>query len=194
MTTLRRRAATLTVIALLVAGCGDDEDGAGATSTTTSVPATTTTTAAPTSTTTAPPTEEPLDPDPNALEPGEHVVLVTGLREGSVAGEAVQLLQFDKVLFLTGDEAVVAAREHGDIGPEETAVDDDYYVVNDNPLLRELPVRADAEVLVLVGGTPELVPGTLADVLASTGRLHVLTVEVDAGQSWITRVEGLFTP
>lgn len=54
-------------------------------------------------------------------------------------------ITYDLAIFLSGDEANEAAKEHGD----ETPVPNDYYVVNDNPRLRTVPLAADAR-LVLV--------------------------------------------
>lgn len=55
------------------------------------------------------------------------------------AGPPAQL-RFDRAYFLTGDEAVAAAKAHG-----QEAVD--YYVVNDNKLLRTVTLAADVVVV-----------------------------------------------
>ncbi|MDH3306885.1 MAG: hypothetical protein OEO77_05145 [Acidimicrobiia bacterium] len=52
----------------------------------------------------------------------------------------------DYATFLTGDEATAAAREDGVIGADET-VPNDFYIRNDNPTLRELPVSEQAPVV-----------------------------------------------
>ena len=49
-------------------------------------------------------------------------------------------ITYDLAIFLSGDEANQAAKEHGD----ETPVPNDYYVINDNPRLRTVPLAADA--------------------------------------------------
>jgi hypothetical protein len=51
-------------------------------------------------------------------------------------------MTFDLAYFLTGDAANQAAAEHGD----ETPVPNDYYIVNDNPLLRTTPISPSVEI------------------------------------------------
>jgi hypothetical protein len=51
-------------------------------------------------------------------------------------------LTFDRALFYTGDDANKEAAARGD----ETPVPNDYYIVNDNPLLRTLPLSLDVVV------------------------------------------------
>ena len=93
-------------------------------------------------------------------EPGVHQVVVTAEdRAGNRSEVAVQLtvdpdlevvfafvtdfdgsaVTADYASFLTGEEATAAAREDGVIGADET-VPNDYYIRNENPALRELPV------------------------------------------------------
>ncbi len=52
----------------------------------------------------------------------------------------------DDAVFLTGEEANVAAREDGVIGADET-VPNDFYIRNDSPSLRTLTVAGNAPVL-----------------------------------------------
>jgi hypothetical protein len=52
---------------------------------------------------------------------------------------------YDLAVFLGGDAANEAAKEHGD----ETPVPNDYYVVNDNPMLRTVPLAADVSVVLV---------------------------------------------
>ncbi len=72
-------------------------------------------------------------------------------------------ITFDLIEFLTGDAAKKAWQKanpgSGDDGP-----DDDYYIVNDNPKLRTLPVAANVTVSVLQndGGSPQTATITLA--------------------------------
>jgi hypothetical protein len=56
---------------------------------------------------------------------------------------------FDLAYFLTGEEANEASAEHGG----EVPVPNDYYIVNDNPRLRTLPVAPDVEIWVIDWGT-----------------------------------------
>ncbi len=87
------------------------------------------------------PSEEPSEePSPSpALEDGRHFGYIR-----SVDVDAMTL-RFDLAYFLTGEEANQAAAEHGD----EVPVPNDYYIVNDNPRLRTLPVDPGAEVWVI---------------------------------------------
>ncbi len=55
-------------------------------------------------------------------------------------------LTADYATFLTGDEATAAARADGVIGQDET-VPNDFYIRNENPMLRELPVSDTAPVV-----------------------------------------------
>lgn len=52
----------------------------------------------------------------------------------------------DYATFLSGDEATAAAREDGVIGADET-VPNDFYIRNENPMLRELPVAGGVAVV-----------------------------------------------
>lgn len=69
---------------------------------------------------------------PPALEDGRHFVFVKKLH--GTPPDAT--MTFDLAYLLTGDAANQAAAEHGD----ETPVPNDYYIVNDNPRLRTMPV------------------------------------------------------
>ncbi len=53
-------------------------------------------------------------------------------------------LTFDLGYFLTGEEANQAAADRGD----EVPVPNDYYIINDNPKLRTVPIDPAAEILV----------------------------------------------
>lgn len=55
------------------------------------------------------------------------------------------VLRIDYVLFLTGAEANAAATAHGDESPPPN----DYYVVNDNPRIREFPIQSGIPVTVV---------------------------------------------
>lgn len=103
---------------------------------TTVQPATTTTTAAPTTTTTIPATL------PEMPEGTREFAYVTAIE----ASDGAVLVTADYAQFLTGEMANEAAREAGEIGEDET-VPNDYYILNENPRLRELTVAPDAVVL-----------------------------------------------
>lgn len=82
------------------------------------------------------PPEEPAEP---LVE--RQPALVTAVRSiGST-----HYLTLDYVQFLTGAEAAAAAAAHGDESPPPN----DYYVVNDNPRLREFPVQRGITVRVV---------------------------------------------
>ena len=52
---------------------------------------------------------------------------------------------FDLAYLLTGDEANEEAAERG----EETPVPNDYFIVNDNPRLRRLPVAPGLQIILI---------------------------------------------
>ncbi|MGZ8620027.1 MAG: hypothetical protein ACXWYE_09005 [Actinomycetota bacterium] len=79
-----------------------------------------------------------LEPTPAALDEGRHFVLADEV----VASGGGHALVLDLGSFLTGDEANEAAAEAG----METPVPDGYYIVNDNPRLRTVPISPDASV------------------------------------------------
>jgi hypothetical protein len=100
-------------------------------------------------------------------EPGAHAVTITAEDLAGNRSEAVVQLTVDPDLevvfayvtgfdgstitadyatFLTGEEATAAAREDGEIGADET-VPNDYYIRNENPNLRQLPVAEEAPVV-----------------------------------------------
>ena len=54
-------------------------------------------------------------------------------------------MTFDLAYFLTGDAANQAAADHGD----ETPVPNDYYIVNDNPRLRTMPISPTVDIQVI---------------------------------------------
>jgi hypothetical protein len=199
---MRRRVVVASVVwaALAVAplaGCGDDDDDddEGATPTTASAPATTSSTAAPPTTaspsttapsTTAPPTtaggatEEPSelgdsdDTGRSELEDGRHF----GFWETFEIGDTIAYGEFDLAQLLTGAAAEAAAAERGD------EVNNDYYIVNDNPRLRTLIAEGDTVVQVLEGGTPDLIDTNVADFAVERSP--------DAG-FWVTIEDGIVT-
>ena len=98
---------------------------------------------APASESPSPPTTPEPSTGPTAspvLDEGRHFVFVKGL-----PGAPPDRMTFDLAEFLTGDAAAQAAAEHGDESPPPN----DYYIVNDNPRLRTLPIAPDAELRIL---------------------------------------------
>jgi hypothetical protein len=90
-------------------------------------------------TTSPPPTSEAAE---RLLEDGRHPVYLTGI---DVAGRSS--VEFDLIQFLTGNEAIAAWDEAYPDDPGGPP--NDYFIVNDNPRLRRLPVADDVVVTVL---------------------------------------------
>ncbi len=96
----------------------------------------------PTATSPSPTGQPPPSPSPSpALEDGRHF----GYIKSAQVTAQPQLIIFDLAYLLTGDEANQAAADRG----LETPVPNDYFIVNDNPKLRVLPVAADMRILLL---------------------------------------------
>jgi len=81
-------------------------------------------------------TPEPSVPESPALEDGHHFVYVKSMSMTSNGPR----VRFDLAYFLTGARAEKAAADHGD------EVLDGYYIVNDNPRLRTLPLADEVDV------------------------------------------------
>ena len=140
-------AVAVTAGAVLAAALGfaliqHDDDGAEQSPATTTAPSTTAPPASAPSTsspesgavTTPPPVTAPV------LEDGRHPVYLTAL------DTTARTVEFDLIQFLTGDDAVVAwdtAHPDQPGGPPN-----DYFIVNENPRLRLLPLADDATVTV----------------------------------------------
>ncbi len=87
------------------------------------------------------PTEGAAPSSSPALPDGRSFVFVKKLR--GTPPDAT--MTFDLAYFLTGDAANQAAAEHGD----ETPVPNDYFIVNDNPKLRTLPMSPTVAIEVI---------------------------------------------
>jgi len=202
---IERRAALVAVglaLTVVVAGCGSDGSDkastagssttttADAESTTTSVDdaATTTTTAGDQTTTTL--TNEGVDTETSELDTlpdGDHYGYMAGLEEGTVEGQDVQVIVFDKVDFLTGDEAIAAAKEDG------VTLDTDYYVRNQNQKVRRLAVVPEASVTSLDGGSPDPVPSSVSDVWKQP-YLFKINVGNVRGITTVSSIEAVYLP
>jgi hypothetical protein len=113
-----------------------------------------------------------------ALADGRHFAFIVEIGDA----DGTTRLTFDLAYFLTGEEAAQAAAEHGDESPPPN----DYYIVNDNPRLRTMPVADDPVVLLLDGGSALLVESDLAGLqakLAEQGELQ--------NGSWLTITAGV---
>jgi hypothetical protein len=194
-------AALLAAVVLSGLGaCGDDgdtpsastpatatTDTSGAGSSTTAAPTTATTGATPS---TSPPATEPTDDLPDSIESGRSELedgRHFGFWRSFEIGDTVAFGEFDLAFFLTGAQAEAAAAERGD------EVNNDYYVVNDNPRLRTLVARGDTEVLVLASvGGPAAVSTNVADFAVDRHEGSGFFVTIEDGI--VTRIEEQFVP
>ncbi len=121
----------------LLAGGGGEDDAASPSATVSRSPE-----PSPTEEPSVSPTESPTasaspspSADPNILDNGEHFVFMNGAKTG-----AARRLTFDLAEWYTDQEAIDVAAQHGDDAPNG------YYIVNDNPRLRTMPVSDDVVV------------------------------------------------
>ncbi len=91
-------------------------------------------------TTSPSPSEEPTQAPAPEIEDGRHFAFLSEISTGGT-----RTITFDLAYFLTGEEAAQAAADHGDESPPPN----DYYIVNDNPKLRTVPVADDAVLRIL---------------------------------------------
>jgi hypothetical protein len=206
--TARTAAAGAAMALLALAGCSSSgSDGAGTTTTkaeaaTTTTAAGATTTEAPTTTAGSGTTEAPTTAPATTAVPGKettadlaflpegvHYGYFKGIGTGTIEGQEVSVLTFDKVEFLTGAAAEKAAKAHGD------TVDNDYYIVNDNTMLRKLGVIPDSQVFTLKGegGSPETEASSATEVAGQPYLFKIEVVNV-RGVSPITSIEAVFLP
>jgi hypothetical protein len=140
------------------------------------------------------PTRSDVPASPPVLADGRHAAYLTGLDVGK------RTLTFDKIDFLTGEAAKKAYLKEN---PGETdGPPNDYMIVNDNPLLRTLPI-ADAATITIV----DLTSGALKSKETTLGALPAYFASEKGGkQLWhdpfwltvkrgqITRIEEQFLP
>lgn len=183
-----RRAVLACVVALvLAAGCGDDGNGDGEDAATTTTTTTTASTSTTSTTVAAEPTDELPDSDESGLselEDGRYF----GFWDSLVIGDESAVGELDLAFFLTGAEAEAAAAERGDF------VENDSYIVNDNPRLRTIIAKGDTEVLVLAGegGSPDLEPSNVADFAVDRHERSGFWVTIEGGIA--TKIEEQFVP
>lgn len=133
---------------------------------------------------------------PTQTGPTEHQ---PGIVKAIVNDAGTWRLTIDYVQFLTGADAARVAAERG----EESPPPNDYYVVNDNPRLREFPVQAGIGVIVVINddGTSDpsghsltlsqwaaAMSGTHAEAFGST--LYWVTVT----NGTVTAIQAIYTP
>jgi hypothetical protein len=106
-------------------------------------------------------------------------------------------LRFDRAILLTGPAADAASAAHGG----ESPVPNDYYIQNDNPRLRDLPVRDDVTVLgsIALTGSPPAKPVSLQALLSLVSRLGSgelsppFYLRYDA-QGQVSRIQEMYVP
>ena len=106
---------------------------------------------------TTPPTTS-TNPQPPATKPAtkpsatanDVTHQATFILKSGVADGGANTLTFDYVQFLTGSAAQKAAQAKGD------TVENDYYVLNDNPKLRTFPVSSAAVIVLHPGNGPQV--------------------------------------
>ena len=135
---------------------------------------------------------EPPEPESAVLADGRHLVYVdTAFRPE----DGPARVRFDLLYWYTGDEAEQVAAEHG------TEATNGYYIENDNPRLRTLPLAEEVEVQYVPDGRCcELQPGDVDAWLESILQTEQTDypedvpwwITVEGGQ--ITRIEQQFLP
>jgi hypothetical protein len=138
-------------------------------------------------------TPEPSASESPVLEDGHHFVYV---KKASVSDSGKVKIRFDLAYFFTGAKAEAAAADHGD------EVVDGYYIVNDNPRLRTLPLADDVEVeYIPESNCCELQPGNIdawIEAISATNPTDYAGTNVpwwftvEGGQ--ITRIEQQYLP
>lgn len=114
-----------------------------------------------------------------------------GIVLGVTNSGGTNILRIDYIQFLTGGEANDAAAAHGD----ETPVPNDYYIVNDNPKIREFPIQPGIPVFVVT--TPDGLSDadghtiTLAQWIAELSGPHADAFK--GGFYWVTITNGTVT-
>jgi hypothetical protein len=118
---------------------------------------------------------------------GEYFVRSHGVEGG---GDEPLLLSYDLAYFYTGDRAAQVAEQRGDPPPESG-----YYIVNDNPRLRTLPIASDATVRYIPEtACCDLVPGDLhAWALSVNDAAQTDYPDPDITWWWITVFSGEVT-
>lgn len=200
--TARRAAAVLIVASVALASCsskgGSDEakDTTTTAEVTSTTEAATTTTEAP-STTAAEPSTTTADGGTTegygSLPEGTYQGYFRGLSDGTVEGQAVQVVAFDQVEMLTGDAADQAGREQGLIGEDEH-MPNDYLIVDDDDSTILLPVIPDGVVTLLEPGGAVERPGSITEAAEDPDQLYEIEVVVVRDISLITATKAVYLP
>jgi hypothetical protein len=122
-----------------------------------------------------------------ALEDGRHFGFIQSVDAGAPA------MVFDLAEFLTGDAANQAAIEDGVIQPGQT-IDNDYYIRNRNPRLRDLVLTPDVQIILV--NWPNCCETTVNGVLSDFAASFTTPDDVYHGPQspyWLTVDGGLVT-
>jgi hypothetical protein len=185
---MKVRSIVLPAIALTVfaAGCAKNQTAADGGSPVT--------TASPSAETTSPSTGPSESGSPEAsgspvIEDGKNFAFVTAVD----ASASPPTVTYDLAYFLTGDAATQAAKDHGDEAPPPN----DYYIVNDNPKLRTVPLAPDARLVLLDWNhcCDRTFEGVLGEFANAVDGGHQLTVEGrtyhgTSSQYWLIAKDG----
>jgi hypothetical protein len=191
-----RRLAPVVISLVLVAACAGStgvSETTVAVVTVTSLATSTTATSVISSTTSmttvvttgaSPATTQPHGPSGSGCTPGDAVTLPEGEWYGVVVSASQSGIEFDLACWFEGESAVEAAAEDG----AESPPPNDYYVRDDNPQIRSLPVSSDTEVTwypnpgdptsEIVVAYPDWVEGVTARGLGYAAWLDVIDGEV----------------
>jgi len=144
--------------------------------------------------------EEPAEPTDDEAAPSagptERVpAIVVGVRTVS----SVDYVTLDYIQFLTGDEAAAAATAAG----EESPPPNDYFIVNENPRLREFPIKPGISVPVVYNpdglsdpsGTMLTLSAWLAGVTGATADYYTANFYwVDVANGTVVGLEQQYLP
>ena len=165
-----RIAAIVAVIVLLAFGGGfvlatdtggNDQATVPSPSTSTSAAASPSASVEPSASVSESPSPSPTSSPGSDLTDGRYFGLISGVDDATGGGST---LRFDLAYFYTGAEADAQAAARGD----ETPVPNGYYIVNDNPKLRDLPISPTVKVRYIPeGACCDLQPGTFDGLTAA---------------------------
>ena len=136
--------------------------------------------------------------DPGSAAPGSARTLPAGTHDGYVTSvdPAKRTVSFDKVEILTGDAAVKAFQKENPGVTEGPP--NDYFMVDDNKLVRTLPVSDGVTVAVvdvLTGDSVDPVPSSFAKLpafLAVKDNSTLFKLTVENGE--VTAMTGIYLP
>jgi hypothetical protein len=115
------------------------------------------------------------------------VLLADGRWPGFIADVGGKTVSMDLVEFLTGDAAAKAWKKKNPTS-EQDSPDNDYFIVNDNAKLRDLPLASTVEAVVLAAANP----GTEKTIAVSGLKKH-LGDQLSTTLFWFTVQQGKVT-